>query len=81
MRVRLIAVLALLGLLVGLNAGCLSLSLFNRESADTRSRLEALEHRVSALEMGNAARTGQPVVVPNGSWQSAAPGVEVTPGN
>ena len=50
------AVLATLGLLVGPSAGCLSLSMLNRESADTKTRLDSLESRVAALE-GAAGRS------------------------
>jgi hypothetical protein len=63
-RRRLAITLVMLSLPIGLNAGCLSLSAFNREVPETKARLDALEKRVSALEVGNAVRSGQPVMVP-----------------
>jgi len=47
---RWLAAATLMSLLVGLNSGCLNLSLFNREAPDTKARIDSLEHRVSALE-------------------------------
>ena len=53
-----------LGLLVGINGGCLSLSMLNREAPDTKQRLDALEQRVTALENCNGCRCAQPAVPP-----------------
>ena len=54
------AVLATWCLLIGPNAGCLSLSMLNREAPDTKARLDGLESRVSALE---AAHRPSPIEV------------------
>jgi hypothetical protein len=86
---RLLAVLAMLCLLAGLNAGCLSLSMLNHEAPDTKDRLDSLENRVSALEAGRAAGpaagavplpgtvtispSGAPTASPMGSVQHLAP--------
>jgi len=61
-----IAMLTTLGLLVGLNGGCLSLSLFNRETPDIKARLESLEKRVSSLEVANGG-CGCATAVPPGT--------------
>jgi hypothetical protein len=66
-------VLTALGLVIGLNGGCLSLSMLNREDATTKQRLDALEHRVSALETGSPCRSGEPIVVPAPAPQYGAP--------
>ncbi len=58
---RLLATLTTLCLLASLNAGCLSLSLFNHETADTKARLDSLEARVSALE---GTHGGVPMAAP-----------------
>jgi hypothetical protein len=63
-RCRWIAILTMLGLLVGLNGGCLSLSLFNRETPDIKGRLEGLEKRVGALETANNAHSCTAVATP-----------------
>jgi BMFP domain-containing protein YqiC len=49
-------IFAVLCVVIGLNGGCLSLSMLNRENADTKDRIDALERRVSALEAANASR-------------------------
>ncbi|MCU0959641.1 MAG: hypothetical protein MUF48_06005 [Pirellulaceae bacterium] len=69
-----IIVVVTLVTVIGLNAGCLSLHLFNRESADTRARLEALERRISALEMASGSAAAGAVVVPGEHWQLSAAG-------
>jgi hypothetical protein len=61
---RLTAILAMLGLSIGAGGGCLSLSMLNRENADTQKRIDSLEQRVTALEAGAASRPGQPAFVP-----------------
>ena len=58
-RSRILAT-AVLGLVMAAAPGCLSLSLFNRETTDAKARLDALEHRVSALE---TTHTQQPPVM------------------
>lgn len=58
------AVLTGLALVMVLTSGCLELSLFNRESSDTKSRLDALEMRISSLEMANLHRVGEPTFPP-----------------
>lgn len=65
---RVIEASLVLALVSGHAAGCLSLSLFNRESADTRVRLEMLERRVSALEQAPGARGGAVIVDPEPLW-------------
>jgi hypothetical protein len=65
-RGRLTARLAVLAILVGVNGGCLSLSLFNRETPDIKGRLESLEKRVGALEATNGSH-GCTAVVPPGT--------------
>ena len=52
-------ILAAICVAIGLNGGCLSLSMLNRENADTKDRIDALERRVSALEAANASRPVQ----------------------
>jgi hypothetical protein len=58
-----------LGLMLGLNGGCLSLNMLNREAPDTKQRLASLEQRVSALE----TRPIQTAAVP-------APPQQIAPG-
>ena len=67
-----IAILTVLCLLLGFNSGCLSLSMLNREMPETKSRLDSLESRVSALEMANSPQIQESVVVP-GAHSRAAP--------
>ena len=62
-------ILAIASLLVGSGAGCLSLSLFNHENADTETRLGALENRVTALE--TATGHGSTEVVSSGTLASS----------
>jgi hypothetical protein len=50
------------GLLVGINGGCLSLSMLNRDTPDTKQRLDSLEQRVSALENSGGCRCAQPAL-------------------
>jgi hypothetical protein len=69
-----IIVVVALATIIGLNTGCLSLHLFNRESADTRARLEALEQRISALEAAGGSASGAAVVVPGEHWELSEPG-------
>ena len=59
---RAVTLLALWCLVIGPSVGCLSLSLFNREEADTKTRLSSLEGRVSALESNNSHPTE--IIVP-----------------
>jgi hypothetical protein len=59
-RCRARAILAVLGLLIALNSGCLSLSMLNRETPETKSRIDSLEQRVSALETAIGQRPAQP---------------------
>jgi hypothetical protein len=59
---HLTSILATACLLLGLNGGCLSLSLFNHDGVDTNKRLDSVERRVSALETANAARQNGPGV-------------------
>jgi hypothetical protein len=54
---RLTAILALLALLIAPTTGCLSLNMLNRESVETKLRVDSLEQRVQALE---ATRVSQP---------------------
>ncbi|MGA2255784.1 MAG: hypothetical protein ABSG53_14150 [Thermoguttaceae bacterium] len=61
---RTAAVLATWGLLIGPSAGCLSLSMLNREAPDTKARLDNLDSRVSALEAANSHPPYPPYVVP-----------------
>jgi hypothetical protein len=68
---HLTSILAAACLLVGLNGGCLSLSLFNHDGADTNKRLDSLERRVSALEGANASPQNPPGV-PMGSMNMPA---------
>jgi len=70
---RSIAILAMLGLLIGPSSGCLCLSMLNRENGDTKQRLDSLEHRVSALEAARASMQGQPIIVPGPPMQSQSP--------
>jgi hypothetical protein len=49
-RIQAAAILAACLLVMGSSSGCLSLSMLNRESPDTKARLDCLESRVSALE-------------------------------
>ncbi len=51
---RSVALLALWSILIGPSVGCLSLSLFNREDAECKKRIDSLESRVSTLESGGA---------------------------
>lgn len=69
-----IIVVVAVATIIGLNTGCLSLHLFNRESADTRARLEALERRISALEAAGGSTAGAPVVGPGEQWEISGPG-------
>jgi len=57
---RLTAILAMLGLLIGPSGGCLSLSMLNREAPDTKTRLDSLETRVSALEKASGVGPATP---------------------
>jgi len=61
---RLCALLATSCLLIGLNGGCLSLSMLNREAPNTGQRLDRLEHRVSMLEGDTMLPSGVAVVDP-----------------
>jgi hypothetical protein len=61
---RSIAALSLFGLLTASNAGCLSLSMLNRESADTKQRIDSIEQRVSALEAARVSAPSQPAMMP-----------------
>jgi hypothetical protein len=55
-----IKMLVLVGVVLLSNGGCLSLNMFNRETAETNKRIDSLERRVTALETANAARQIQP---------------------
>ncbi len=77
---RRIAVLAVVGMLVVLAAGCPSLSLFSsthyHEVPETKQRLDSLEKRVTALENGGVGHSGQAPIRPNTSpqfWPAQAP--------
>ena len=67
-----VAALATPCLLIALNGGCLSLSLFNKDSSDMKARLDALDARVSALEANNPHGPTPPVVVPTPTAQLPA---------
>jgi hypothetical protein len=70
---RPIAILAMLGLLIGPNSGCLCLSMLNRETPDVKQRLDALDRRVSALEAARVSMQGPPIIVPGPPMQSQSP--------
>lgn len=61
---RINSLIACFCLLIGLNCGCLSLSMLNREAPDTKQRLDYLEHRVSTLEGTTTLPSGLTAVAP-----------------
>jgi hypothetical protein len=67
-----LGILAAACLLLGLNGGCLSLSLFNHDGVDANKRLDSVERRVSALEGANASPQNPPGV-PMSSMSMPAP--------
>ncbi len=75
MRPRyLTAIVIGVGLLLGSNGGCLSLSMLNREAPDTKQRLDVLERRVSALEAANGCRGVPPAIGPSQPQSYGLPG-------
>jgi hypothetical protein len=67
-----LAATTLLVPLVVASTGCLSLSMLNREAPDTKTRLDSLESRVTALEVATGHRSG-PVVTPPINGAAAMP--------
>ena len=74
---RPIAILAMLGLLLGPSSGCLCLSMLNRENGDTKQRLDALEHQCRP-EAARVSMQGQPIIVPGPPPQSQFPGATLS---
>jgi hypothetical protein len=70
---RSISVLAMFGLSILSNAGCVSLNVPKGESSDTKQRIDSLEQRVSALEAARTSMPSQPVSVPGVPMQSQMP--------
>ena len=70
---RPLAVLAMLCPLLAPSAGCLSLSLFNREVPDTKARLDSLDNRVKALEDAIGSHPPPTVIAPGPSMETMPP--------